>query len=357
MKLINKITSITFILLLSALFAVAQIPSNATQANIGITDINLASGGNMINQTANMVFSIANGSSSPCCGNIPVNAINAQVSFPSQFGLQDGTLAALTSQLASQGWSVEYVEFGPSGTIIVSNMQAMGQLDALPLTLPVVGFQVGGGTVSITLERNLPFIAGEQDPTDNIMPNSFTVAQPLSVKLESFTATRQGQTALLEWATVSEQNNKGFGIERSTDGRVWTNIGFVKSQCDNGNSNFKLSYNFTDEAPLNGQSYYRLKQTDRDGKYEYSQVRMLKFDGEKSILLYPNPAKDQVNIIGLQGDEQIAVYDVTGRLMVSQKTEGATVSVGLGNLDDGVYQIKVIEQDGSTSGYKVIKSK
>lgn len=357
MKLINKITSITFILLLSALFAVAQIPSNATQANIGITDINLASGGNVINQTADMVFSIANGSSSPCCGNIPVNAINAQVSFPSQFGLQDGTLAALTSQLASQGWNVEYVEFGPSGTIIVSNMQAMGQLDALPLTLPVVGFQVGGGTVSITIERNLPFIAGEQDPTDNIMPNSFTVAQPLPVKLGSFNATRQGKVALLEWTTMSEQNNKGFGIERSADGRVWANIGFVKSQCDNGNSNFKLSYNFTDETPLNGQSYYRLKQTDFDGICDYSQVRMLRFDGERSILLYPNPTKDQVNIIGLQGDEQIAVYDVAGRLVATQKAEEGIAPVLLGNLADGAYYIKIMESDGSSSAYKVMKLK
>lgn len=179
---------------------------------------------------------------------------------------------------------------------------------------------------------------------------------PLPVKLISFDAYKKGSVAQLEWATASEQNNKGFEIERSTDGRTWTKIGFVKSLSESGNSNVKLDYSLIDNNPANGQNFYRLKQMDMDGKFEYSLVKTVTFEKANAISLYPNPAKDNVNIAGLQGGESIIIYDVSGRLMYQAKSENSNVNIPLNALSAGTYHISIIGTDGKVSSHKVVKN-
>jgi hypothetical protein len=73
----------------------------------------------------------------------------------------------------------------------------------------------------------------------------------------------------LEWVTKSERNNDYFSIERSEDGKIFETIKQINGA---GNSTKKLHYDFTDYSPLRGTNYYRLKQTDYDGKSEYSKI-------------------------------------------------------------------------------------
>lgn len=182
-------------------------------------------------------------------------------------------------------------------------------------------------------------------------------AVPLPVGLSSFTATRRGTKALIEWITVSETNNKGFNIERSTDGIVWSNIGFVSSKATNGNSNQRLEYSYTDKAPLSGINQYRLKQTDMDGKYEYSVIRQLSFGNGNTISIHPNPAKDYVVVDGLDGDETIKIYDITGHIVKETKTMLSSVTLPLDTLSEGLYQISIISRNGNTISRKVMKVK
>ncbi|MEJ7678927.1 MAG: hypothetical protein WKG06_13945 [Segetibacter sp.] len=80
---------------------------------------------------------------------------------------------------------------------------------------------------------------------------------------------------MLHWATVTEQNNTGFEVQRSSDAIDFSNIGFIETKSMNGNSNVKLDYNFIDMDHYAISNYYRLKQIDKDGKYTYSHIVVL----------------------------------------------------------------------------------
>lgn len=184
-----------------------------------------------------------------------------------------------------------------------------------------------------------------------------TCSIPLPVGLTDFTAIRKSGTALLQWATLSETNNKGFGVQRSADGITWDNLFFVGTKGVNGNSNEKLAYNATDKKPLAGINYYRLQQTDRDGKYAYSEIKQVHFDNGKTITLHPNPAKDYVSVDGLEGGEIIKIYDATGRVVKETKTALSSVTIRLDGLSEGLYQVAVISANGDIISRKMMKAK
>lgn len=179
----------------------------------------------------------------------------------------------------------------------------------------------------------------------------------LPVKLIYFDAYKKGNTTEMKWATASEQNSRGFEVQRSANGRGWSSVVFVNSKAEEGNSKYNIHYTFTDNNPANGENFYRLKQTDFDGKNEYSPVIMVGFDKENSISIYPNPANESVNITGLQGGESIKLYDITGRIVDQSKVENVSVTIPLDRLSEGIYYIRIIDADGYVSSHKVVKSK
>nr|WKN34452.1 hypothetical protein K4G66_18915 [Tunicatimonas sp. TK19036] len=91
----------------------------------------------------------------------------------------------------------------------------------------------------------------------------------LPITLVYFKATAQDDKVVLKWEMTEEVNTAFFTVERSTDGRTFTNIGTVKGA---GNSHEIRTYSYSDPYPANGLSYYRLKQTDFDGKFERFKV-------------------------------------------------------------------------------------
>lgn len=177
------------------------------------------------------------------------------------------------------------------------------------------------------------------------------------VTLMSFAVHKKQHTALLVWATASEQDSKGFEVERSADGRSWSAIGFVASLSENGKSTLKLEYSYTDNNPLNGRNYYRLKQTDHNGTYAYSNVEMISLDKLKAIDIYPNPATDKISIAGLDREASVSVYDVSGKLLLQLKADNPVVQVSLSSLDLGMYYVRIVDQEGSTSVHKIMKSR
>jgi len=183
----------------------------------------------------------------------------------------------------------------------------------------------------------------------------------LPVELFSFTAEKYNDSkAQIEWVTTSETNNSSFTVERSLDGITFENIAIVDGA---GNSNTVLSYKAFDNKPVNGMNYYRLKQTDYDGQYSYSQTVPLDFSSNGfSANIYPNPFNDflYVDIQGnLNDDTILSIYDMTGKL-ISEKninSSGNHVLVQMGHeIPEGFYIIK-IHNSQSMKYYKVIKRK
>ncbi len=144
------------------------------------------------------------------------------------------------------------------------------------------------------------------------------------------------QIAKLEWITGSEENNLGFYIERSIDGIEFEEIGFVEG---NGSTSDINTYSFLDQSMFIS-SYYRLRQVDYDGGYEYSHwvfVSMIDSSVKNAIRLYPNPTQGAISFGGLVNEiYDIKVMDMTGRVILTIEKQ---------SLIDSEYAInKAIEQ-------------
>lgn len=172
----------------------------------------------------------------------------------------------------------------------------------------------------------------------------------LPVKLLYLTATPIDNSYIrLNWATSLEIDNKGFDVERSTDGVHFTKIGWVDG---NGNSTQTIAYKFNDNSVLaNTVYYYRLKQIDFDGDEEYSSIvsAMIK-DGNGFALneLYPNPATDKVTIeVSAEAKQPVVikVFDILGQIVGEQQwqlnTGSNKLELDLVEFASGTYSVSI----------------
>lgn len=132
------------------------------------------------------------------------------------------------------------------------------------------------------------------------------------LKLISFDVVESPKgVASASWKTANEMNNDYFELQRSGDGRNWEAIAKVKGA---GTSNVEHSYTSKDTYPLSGQSFYRLKQVDLDGKWSVSPVKTFKSGGSNlAIRVFPNPASTIVTIEGnAEAMSGIRLYNAAG---------------------------------------------
>jgi choice-of-anchor B domain-containing protein len=185
---------------------------------------------------------------------------------------------------------------------------------------------------------------------------------PLPVGLKTFTATQQDDDAVrLDWATTQEQNSQSFEIQRSLDGEEFSPIGIVGAA---GFSETLRKYSFIDMDPREGINYYRLKQTDFDGKYQFSEIRSVEFSGQSFISVFPTllPSGEtiKVEIDGvLTGkDWHVDLYDIQGRLIRAQDigVGNPKVIVNTDGLSPGSYLVAVENRDRRALTQKIIIS-
>jgi hypothetical protein len=197
----------------------------------------------------------------------------------------------------------------------------------------------------------------------NLSKNTVTVnvTGTYPVQFTALKARKRGETVVLDWGTITEQNTSRFIIQRSPNGSAFeTELGTVKAA---GNSTSPLDYNFLDVTPLRGWNYYRIKQVDVDGKYIYSNTAAVNFaKGGGLMVIYPNPAKDQLNVeytAERSGRLELQVIDSKGAVLVSKKmtiTSGRnTESLNISSFSKGMYLLKYIDADGNISFSKFIK--
>ncbi|MBS1594264.1 MAG: T9SS type A sorting domain-containing protein [Bacteroidetes bacterium] len=166
----------------------------------------------------------------------------------------------------------------------------------------------------------------------------------------------------LDWATASEINNKGFAVERSTNGTDFTQIGWVDGH---GNSNTQLSYSYSDRTVQPGTVYYyRLKQVDFDGQYVYSEIVSASLIGEKGFSfedMIPNPAVNsvQLGILTTAGQKaNVTITDMLGRVVLNQPwqlAEGYNISTfDISGLSQGTYSVSVYAGSSFTTKKLVV---
>ena len=174
----------------------------------------------------------------------------------------------------------------------------------------------------------------------------------LPIELTTFTAVPvNNNTVLTSWATATEVNSDYFTVERSksvNDG--WEYVGTVDAA---GNSSASLDYSLNDESPYAGVSYYRLKQTDFNGDFQYYGPVAVNLEGISIIALYPNPAIDHIDysvVSSLESNIAITLVDVLGRKVISE-TNNLQVGenklrLDVSNYPVGMYMIQLSTESG-----------
>ncbi len=143
----------------------------------------------------------------------------------------------------------------------------------------------------------------------------------LPLELIAFTGWYNGSENELHWTTATEINSDYFGVEKSINGIDFYTIGNVNAA---GNSLVESDYTFYDDDPVAGINYYRLRMTDIDGAFEYSNTIAIRVDedGTPAFIVYPNPVSANLNFsVNSSFDQQIVVEitDIPGKKLLSRK--------------------------------------
>lgn len=223
---------------------------------------------------------------------------------------------------------------------VITDIYGNGTFDAtktVALTPDAAGVEDG---ISYVEFRNLTSLS-------SFVYFSTTETNPLPVSLAYLKAEKEGNSTNLTWLTTSENNNHGFEIHRSADSRNWNTIGFVDNQSRGGISNGNLNYRFSDEAPLQGYNYYRLKQIDLDGKFDYSRIVAVKFTTDnKDLVLYPNPVVGGNIKLDFPQSElfQVKIYNMSGIEIKGVVRQDRDINVK--NIAPGMYILKATLENG-----------
>lgn len=170
-----------------------------------------------------------------------------------------------------------------------------------------------------------------------------TGGPPLPVELLNFELVQDNESVDLFWSTASEFNNHFFTLEKSMDGRHWNFLGTVEG---NGTTNEISDYTYTDHNPYPIKTFYRLTQTDYDGKFEYLAIKSTNSNDEgiSQMSVRPNPSSNFVNIDYVQFPySQIRFLnaqgiDVSKEIKVLRNT-GNSLTLDISAIQNGVYSV------------------
>jgi hypothetical protein len=194
-------------------------------------------------------------------------------------------------------------------------------------------------------------------------PITLTSAGTLPIFLTGFDAVVNNDAVYLTWTTQFEQNSDHFDIERSSNGGAkWDVIGKAAAK---GNSTIAVNYSFTDANPGGGTLQYRVHGYDIDGRSTLSLIRIVRLTPLATISIFPNPAKDYVNVSlpvaeSTAGNVSVRLFGQSGQLLAEKNVTGAggtILSFPVGNYAPGNYLVQVVTADGARQVSKVLISK
>ncbi len=192
------------------------------------------------------------------------------------------------------------------------------------------GIEYGGGVTSSLEVFNAPDVISD-DNCGLLLPVDFI----------DFSAEATDRTVQLNWQTQSELNNDYFVPERSADGENFVAIGWVDGA---GTIDHPQDYALTDETPLPGTSYYRIRQVDFDGSVRYSSVQAVTRDQSSGSILFPNPTSDFLFVFaGDASPEELQILDASGRRpnleLPVEETGSGWLRVDVRQLASGFYHL------------------
>lgn len=208
-------------------------------------------------------------------------------------------------------------------------VDASGKVYTIGVFQATADFDPGSGTVNLTAQSADGFILNLNNPS------------PLPIELLMFNVKAVNDKSIVcTWATATELDNDFFTIEKSRDGNEFEESGKVDGA---GNSNQVIEYSFTDKNPYNGLSYYRLKQTDFNGDFCYSNMVALRFDNTAdNFSLYPNPASTDL-MISHRFPETflLSIVEAWGKKFFQSKVSNHLSLIDASKFENGNYFVNV----------------
>ncbi len=232
----------------------------------------------------------------------------------------------------------------------------------------VMNFSISNGSDLRTLSTE-DINGGTHKVTHSTASNCITTPSPMTaltsgncatlpVELTFFRASEQNGQVYLQWQTATEVENDFFSPQRSSTGLNFETIGNVKGA---GTSFEFLNYSFLDAQPLRGDNYYRLKQTDYNGDFSYSDVEVVRIEAENpSLQIFPNPVNGGTLTLSFdsnsEGELSVDLLPLSGKRFFSNRYDiqkGVNLfEINLENLHKGIYFLKI-----ETSGRKVFNKR
>jgi len=197
-------------------------------------------------------------------------------------------------------------------------------------------FVTDSGMYSVTVTT-----AGGCTSSDSVFV-SFSI--PLPVTLIHFQARQENDIVHLEWTTSSEINNDHFDVLRSSNGYDWNIISKIKGA---GNSYSLNYYTVTDDTPINGNNYYKLRQEDFDGTSTYSEVVYVKIVSPCiNAIVFPNPANEKLNFYSIE-NATLELYNLEGKIIYRRSSlqEKINHEINTSQYLSGNYFLKVFNEN------------
>lgn len=308
--------------------------NNANQAHCVSCGIRYSAGFLTVSGWTNCITKFYNGSIENNT-NIPINGsykVYADVN-------NDGYFTSYTDTLLT---GAQLFSVGPNATISISG--------AVPV--PNLGKNI---FIVITQESGAAINASRVI----VFPPLSCIPASLPVNYLTFTAKRINKLNVkLEWQTTSEINNSGFSIERNPGNNQWISVAFIPSQASSGSTNNYESYKYNDTNSNLGNTQYRLRQIDLDGRSKTSEIKLVKgIEKNETILIYPNPAVNgNVNVLFTDMNEKkkVILTDMSGKLL-KEWNNSFGKQLLIDHLQKGTYLLKVIyEQSGNQTINKIV---
>lgn len=263
----------------------------------------------------------ANAINLPFGANTPVKM--ATVSFSNAVG---SLIVRLTDEASAQIIFVTGTSYSTYWSLSANQtlgQDLLGKISAVPISGSVYYANASESTIG-TATGSFQYV----ETNSTILP----------VVIANFNAVKVAGKVNITWSTATELNSASFVLERSNDVSSFLTLTIISAIGSGANS-----YTAVDQSPINGTSFYRLKNVDKDGTFTYSSIVKIDFDGN-SMSVYPSPAHSYLNLnvtdASLFGTVA-SIIDISGKNLMALVIAGNSQKLNVSTLLPGIYFIKM----------------
>ena len=241
---------------------------------------------------------------------------------------------------------------GPySATVILSYGADDGVTDAASLRIAkddgAGGWTDLGGTGATNGRGSIASTVGFTSFGDFLLANAVGGSNLLPVKWVKVSAQQAGKQVYIGWTVSDEINVKEYTVQRSADGLAFTDLSLVTATALLVP---QKEYGVYDPSPLKGINYYRIKQTDADGRSNFSKTVVLTVNTQAAMVLLPNPASRLVTVQANQPMQLLQCYNSNGQLVYEAKPGAARHTITVQQWAAGIYHVKIITGSNTVTG-------